>query len=57
MGNCHPSKTNVNLDFTLVDICFLEVTYSHVNKKALKNTRVPMQESSKKHHSTTSRNL
>ena len=31
MGNCHPSKTNVNLGFASVDIVFLGVTISHVN--------------------------
>ena len=30
MGNCHPSKTNVNLVFALVDIGVLGVTISHV---------------------------
>ena len=31
LGNCHLSKTNVNLGFTSVDIVFLGVTFSHVN--------------------------
>ena len=30
MGNCHPSKTNVNLGFASSDIVFLGVTNSHV---------------------------
>ena len=30
MGNCHPSKTNVNLGFASVVIAFLWVTISHV---------------------------
>ena len=30
MGNCHPSKINVNLRFASVDIGFLGVTVSHV---------------------------
>ena len=30
MGNCHPLKTNVNLDFASVEIGFLRVTISHV---------------------------
>ena len=30
MGNCHPSKTNVNLGFASVNIGFLGVTISHV---------------------------
>ena len=30
MGNCHPSKTTVNLGFASVDIGFLGMTISHV---------------------------
>ena len=30
MGNCQPSKTNVNLGFASVDIGFLRVTFSYV---------------------------
>ena len=30
MGNCHPSKINVNLGFASVDIGLLGVTISHV---------------------------
>ena len=30
MGNCHPSKTNVNVGFASVDIVFLGLTISHV---------------------------
>ena len=30
MGNCHPSKTNVNFSFASVDIGFLRVTISHI---------------------------
>ena len=30
MGNCHPSKTNVNLSFASVNIGFLGWTISHV---------------------------
>ena len=30
MGTCYTSKTNVNLDFSSVDIGFLGVTISHV---------------------------
>ena len=32
MGNCHPSKTNVNLSFASVDIGFLGMTISHITR-------------------------
>ena len=35
MGNCHPSKTNVNLGFASVDIVFLGVTISAVKMQKL----------------------
>ena len=33
MGNCHPSKTNVNLGYASVDIAFLGVTISDVSRE------------------------
>ena len=36
IGNCHPSKTNVNLGFASVDIGILGVTISHVTLRCSK---------------------